>query len=134
MRDISTIPERRLTKAKYWMDIINGHKDTGLPINKYCQQRGVNPSTFYYWSNYLEGKSSAPSTIVHKNKLKSSKNGNSKFVAVKLKPQNSYIEELTTPEERAATQKTLCTLRFPSGISLKVHDIHILHLLFEKII
>lgn len=128
MLDLSDIPEKRRTKAKGWIKIVSGYDKSGLSVQKYCQEQRVHPSTFYYWSNYLNGKASAPSAIIHKNKQKKTKERNAKeLIALKIAPSQGIINS-------PAGQNMLCTLHFPNGSFLKVYDANILPMLFKGFI
>jgi transposase-like protein len=98
MLKLSEIPIERQIKAKYWLEIVTGHKTSGLSIYKYCKERGVNPSTFYYWANYLNGKVPSPSSDSDKKRVATCvQESTKKFVALKLEqelhPKTSPIKE-----------------------------------------
>lgn len=128
MLDLSDIPEKRRTKAKGWIKIVSGYDQSGLSVKKYCQEQRVHPSTFYYWSNYLNGKTSAPSAIIHKNKRKMTKERKiQKLIPLKVASSPGIINLPTG-------QDMLCTLHFPNGSFLKVYNTNILPMLFKGLI
>lgn len=128
MLNLSDIPEKRRAKAKGWIKIVSEYDQSGLSVTKYCQEQRVHPSTFYYWSNYLNGKTSAPSAIIHKDKQKAIKERNTKkLIALKVAPPQGIIN-------LPAGQNMLCILHFPNGSFLKVYDANILPMLFKGFI
>jgi len=122
MLNISDIPEKKRTKAERWIKIINGHSKSGLSIEKYCRTLKVNPSTFYYWSNYLQGKTAAPSSTIHKRKKGPVENNVKRLIALKLAPSQGTINP---------PQGILCTLCLPNGYLLKVYDANVLPVLLK---
>jgi hypothetical protein len=123
MLNVSDIPEKRRIKAERWIKIINERSKSGLSIKKYCRTLKINPSTFYYWSNYLKGKAAAPSSTIHKRKKRTAGNNAKRLIALKLAPSQGII----TPPK----QGILCTLYLPNGYLLKVYDADILPMLLK---
>lgn len=123
MLNISDIPEKRRTKAERWMKIIDGRSKSELSTDEYCKTLNINPSTFYYWSNYLEGKTAAPSSTIHKPKHRTIKNNPKALIALKLPPS----QEIINPPK----QGVLCVLHLPNGCFLKVYDADILPMLLK---
>ena len=122
MLNIADIPEKRRTKAERWIKIINECSKSGLSIEKYCGTLKINPSTFYYWSNYLKGKAPAPSDTIRKHKKSIVENNAKKLIALKLVSSQSTI---------SPPQAILCTLCLPNGYLLKVYDANILPVLLK---
>lgn len=116
MLNISDIPKKRHTNAEHWIKIISEHSKSGLSVRKYCQKQKINSSTFYYWFNYLNGKTAAPNSTIHKRKKKTVENNAKRLIALKLVPQ-----DIINPP-----QGILCTLCLPNGYFLKVYDANIL--------
>lgn len=122
MLNISDIPERKRAKAERWIKIIAGQSKSGLSVKQYCQTQQVNSSTFYYWSNYLNGKIAAPSSTIHKQKRKEIKEDNTKkLIALKVVPSQEVINASHAP----------CALHFPNGLFLKIYDASILPILLK---
>lgn len=128
MLDVSDIPEKRRAKAERWIKIITGQSKSGLPVKQYCQMQKVNSSTFYYWFNYLSGKTAAPSCTIHKQKEKKIGDNNAKkLIALKVAPS----QERVNPPSK---QDISCILHFPNGLFLKVYDANILPTIFKGLI
>ena len=125
MLTLLDIPEERREKAERWIKLVSGHTSSGLTIKNYCHKEGVNPSTFYYWSNYLHGKISAPSSVVHKVKT-TGKTKDGKLIAVKVRQPH-------IPLDSVAKDGILCTLRFPRGFLLEVYDTQVLSCLLNEL-
>ncbi len=123
MLNLSDIPTKRHANAERWIKIISGQSKSELSIKQYCQEQKVNPSTFYYWSNYLKGKAPAPSSTIHKRKKRIVENNTKKLIALKLEPSQGIIK----PPEQAI----LCTLCLPNGYLLKVYDANVLPVLLK---
>lgn len=129
MLNLSNIPEKRRAKAERWLSIISKQNQSGLSIHSFCQNEGVNPSTFYYWSNYLNGKIAAPSSIIHKTKSKKEiikKKNSHKLIAIKVAQQ----QEPVVPE---AKDSMLCALHLRNGCLLKIYDAQVLSILLKEL-
>lgn len=61
MINLTDIPDTKLReKAKYWFSVFADWEKSKLSKNHYCKLNKVSISTFYYWCNYLQGKSTRP--------------------------------------------------------------------------
>jgi hypothetical protein len=123
MLNLSDIPKKRRANAEHWIKIISRQSESGLSVKQYCQEQKVNPSTFYYWSNYLKGKAPAPSSTIHKRKKRTVENNAKRLIALKLAPSQDIINP--------PKQGILCTLCLPNGYFLKVYDADILPMLLK---
>lgn len=85
MISLSEVPEGKLReKAKYWFSIFADWEKSKLTKDHYCKLNKIGISTFYYWFNYLQGKSTQPHSgrkYQLKNKVKK---GQSNFIAVEM--------------------------------------------------
>jgi len=125
MLSISDIPERKRAKAERWIKIISEQSKSGLSVKQYCQTQQVNSSTFYYWFNYLNGKTVAPNSTIHKQKRKEIRESNTKkLIALKVVPSPETINSSYAP----------CVLHFPNGLFLKIYDANILPILLKGFI
>ncbi|HEV2524589.1 MAG TPA: hypothetical protein VGU44_05615 [Gammaproteobacteria bacterium] len=128
MLNISDIPKKRRANAEHWIKIISEHSKSGLSVRKYCQKQKINSSTFYYWFNYLNGKTTAPSSTIHKHKGQEINKINAqKLIALKVAP---FQETISIPSK----QEMPCVLHFPNGLFLKIYDVNILPSLIRGVI
>jgi len=125
MLNISEIPKKRRANAEHWITIISEHSKSGLSVRKYCQKQKINSSTFYYWFNYLNGKTAEPSSTIHKNKRQ--KINTQKLIALKVAP---FQETISIPSKKEMP----CVLHFPNGLFLKIYDVNILPSLIRGVI
>ena len=128
MINLADIPEKRKANAERWIKIVSGQSKSGLSVKHYCQEQKVNPSTFYYWFNYLNGKTDAPSSTIHKNKRKqNNKDSVQKLIALKVASPKEIIKG-------SSKQEALGVLHFPNGLFLNIYDANILPMLLRGFI
>lgn len=131
MLNISDIPKKRRANAEHWIKIISEHSKSGLSVRKYCQKQKINSSTFYYWFNYLNEKTDAPSSTIHKHKgnkgAEINKNHAQKLIALKV---SRSQETIGIPLKQEAP----CVLHFPNGLFLKIYDANILPIFLRGVI
>ena len=36
-------------RMKYWAEIIHDRSESGLPVYKYCQEKGLSKNAYFYW-------------------------------------------------------------------------------------
>ena len=41
-------------KERYWQESVTDWRESGLSIAEFCKQRGIAPSTFWYWKKWSE--------------------------------------------------------------------------------
>lgn len=113
MLDIQDVPESRKEKARHWLKVISTWSKSGLPISKYCKENKINQSSFYLWSQYLNGKAKAPYPISHKS------------ASYKSKPQTQKITKQFVPlqlESKTPQPNTDSCLRIKltNGIQIEI--------------
>ena len=129
MLNLSNVPEKRRAKAERWLGIISKQNQSGLSIDSFCRKEGVNPSTFYHWSNYLNGKIATPSSIIHKIKSKREvikKKDSHKLIAIKVTQQQEPIVPV-------AKDSMLCALHLRNDYLLKIYDAQVLSILLKEL-
>ncbi len=47
---------------EFWRLVIESQVASGLSVNKFCENEGISPSSFYQWRKKLEQKSDSTST------------------------------------------------------------------------
>lgn len=75
-------------------------KQSGLSIQKYCENTGIKESRFYYWQSKLKAES-LPSAY-------------GKFIPVKLSGKS------TVYSTKNSINKPLCEVEYPNGVIVRV--------------
>ena len=91
MRSLSEIPETRRIKAEYWFSVCAGWEKSKLSKLSYCKQNRICPSTFYYWSKYLQGKSDSPYSSTITQRKTTAKNKQPAFLPVTVKKEPAVV-------------------------------------------
>lgn len=113
MISLSEVPEGKLReKAKYWFSIFADWEKSNLTKDHYCKLNKIGISTFYYWFNYLQGKSTRPHSGKHLLKNKEKK-GQSSFIEVEM-PKELPLEN------KALSTSTGLKIVFPRRFSLSI--------------
>ncbi|MGR8999787.1 MAG: IS66 family insertion sequence element accessory protein TnpA [Gammaproteobacteria bacterium] len=102
---------------EFWRLVIDSYGNSGLSVNKFCENEGISSSSFYQWRKKLEQKSDTAGTHVDETVDKSGSPAEPGFIPL------GQIHSVS---------KDLC-VAFPSGIEINASNACDVKLLCETV-